>query len=312
MAKVRTAALLIFMISLGATCPTSGQDLTTNPDAVRLVVDDVHRLASVLRSPGPHSDTLAVLERDYLADASPGLHAYAARYDLTPACLAAALRERPHAYAHLDQHARAILAQEPALRSGFSRLRALLPEAVFPPVWFVIGHHGPGGLTRREGAIIAAEHYVGRAEDVVPLVLHEVAHFQQAMIQGVERYQRIYGADQTLLALALREGTAELVAELTTGRHINPAAEQYGLAHEKELWEQFSRDMGNREAGDWMFVQPSNEAWPPDLGYWVGYRIARRYYEQAEDRQQALYDLLDARDYAALLAASGYADQFTE
>lgn len=295
-----------------ATIPAPGQSITTNPADVRLVVEDVLRLADVLRSLKPDSDTLDVLEQNYLARASPGLRVYAERYGLTPARLASTIESHPEAYANLDTLAGVILAQEAALRSGFSQLRVLFPEAAFPPVWFVVGHHGPGGLTRREGVVVAAERYAGQAEDVVPLILHELAHFQQAMVQGVERYQQIYGPDQTLLALALREGTAELVAELTTGQHINPAAEEYGLEHEEELWQQFREDTHDRDPGEWMFVRPSDDELPPDLGYWVGYRIAKRYYENAEDKQRAIYDLLDAQNYEAILDESGYAGQFEE
>lgn len=309
-AKGRT--VLLVLMGVLVTAPVVGQDITTDPDAVRLMVEDVRLLAHVLRALEPGSDTLEVLEQDYLAQASPGLRVYAQRYDLTPARLATAVAHHPSAYADLDRLASAILAQEPALRAGFRSLRALFPEAAFPPIWFVVGDYGLGGLTRQEGVVVAAERYAERVEDVVPLVLHELAHFQQAMVQGVERYQRIYGPDQTLLALALREGTAELVAALTTGRHINPAAERYGLAHERELWRRFRKEMHNREPGEWMFVQPSKAEWPPDLGYWVGYRIAKRYYEQAEDKRQAIYDLLNVQDYNALVEESGYADEFEE
>ncbi len=69
---------------------------------------------------------------------------------------------------------------------------------------------------------------------------------------------RIYGPDETLLALALREGSAELIAELAAGQHANPAAEHYGSKHERQLGSHFQQDMGNRTPGDWMFVRPVN------------------------------------------------------
>lgn len=170
-------------------------------------------------------------------------------------------------------------------------------------------HHGPAGLTRSVGVLIATERFSERTEDVVPLVLHELAHFQQALVQGVDTYRRIYGSDQTLLALALREGSADLIAELTTGRHSNLDAERYGLSHERALWQRFREDMHDREPGDWMFVQPSNPEWPANLGYWMGYRIAKSYYDRAEDKQQAMLAILHLTDFDAFLEASGYAER---
>lgn len=290
-----------------ATSVTSAQDITREPATVRLEVGDLRRLASDLRSGG--SDTLAALER-YLAEPSPGLRVYTQRYSVDAPGMRTAIRDNRAAYANLGALADSILAQEAALRTAFRKLQELFPDAAFPPIWFVAADHGPGGMVQREGVVIATERFVGRAEDVVPIVLHELAHFQSAMVQGVETYQRIYGPSQTLLALAIREGTAELIAELTTGRHINPAAERYGATREAELWAAFRRDMDNRDPGEWMFVQPADRARPPDLGYWIGYRIAKSYYERASDKAQAIRDIIAVIDFTAFLASSGYAERF--
>jgi hypothetical protein len=289
----------------------SAQEVTSDPDAVRLEVADIRRLARVVDSieAGGVHDTSAVIERDYLALASPGLRVYAEQYGVTADGITAAISAEPWRYAELDSLADAILAQRNELQSAFRQLIDLKPGAVFPPIWFIVGNNGPGGLTRPEGVLIAAERYVDQPGDVVPLVLHELAHFQQAVAQGAETYRRIYGPDGTLLALALREGSAELIAELTTGRHINPAAERYGLEHEKELWSSFREVMHNNEPGDWMFVFPSNPEWPPDLGYWIGYRIAKSYYDQADDKRQVINDILALTDFDAFLEASGYAER---
>lgn len=287
----------------------AAQDFSTDPEDARLVVDDIRRLAEVLRSLEPSDDTTAVLEGEYLARASPGLRAYAERYEVTGASIASALAAQPSLYADLDALADSILAQQDELRPAFRQLLELFPDAVFPPIWFFVGGHGTRGLARPEGVLICAEAFADRPENVVPLVLHELAHFQSAMVQGVETYRRIYGPGQILLALALREGTAELIAALTTGRHTNPAAEPFGLEHESALWQQFRLDMQDREPGDWMFVRPSNPEWPPDLGYWIGYRIARAYYERAEDKQQAVLEILGLTDFVAFLQASGYAER---
>jgi len=143
----------------------------------------------------------------------------------------------------------------------------------------------------------------------VPLVLHELAHFQQAMVQGADAYERAaHNPEATLLARALREGSADLIAELTTGRHINPAAERYGASRERQLRSRFRQDMHGRETGDWMFVRPSNPEQPPDLGYWIGYRIAKAYYDRAADKRQAVMDILSLTNFDAFLEASRYAE----
>lgn len=302
------AGLIVLALSFVSE-PATAQEVVTDPERVRLEVEDLRRLANVLRALATESpkDTAAMIDREYLANASAGLRAYAARYSVTGSSIAAALAAEPSRYANLNALADALVAQGPALRVAFRKLQEFHPDAVFPPIWFVVGDNGPGGLARPEGVLIAAERFTGHPEDVVPLVLHELTHIQQATIQGLETYRRIYGPDQTLLALALREGTAELIAVLTTGRLINPVGERYGLAHERELWAKFREEMYRRETGDWMFVRPSNHEWPPDLGYWVGYRIAKSFFEAATDKRRAVRDMLALTDFVTFVAASQYA-----
>jgi hypothetical protein len=45
---------------------------------------------------------------------------------------------------------------------------------------------------------------------------------------------------------------------------------------------------------------------PGDLGYWVGYRIAKAYYLKATDKRLALKTLLELKDPKAILADSGW------
>ena len=50
---------------------------------------------------------------------------------------------------------------------------------------------------------------------------------------------------------------------------------------------------------------------PADLGYFIGYRIAQAYFEQASDRPSALQVLLRGRDAEAILRESGYAERMS-
>lgn len=45
---------------------------------------------------------------------------------------------------------------------------------------------------------------------------------------------------------------------------------------------------------------------PGNLGYWVGYRIAKSYYQRAADPRSALREILDMSDPKAFLAKSGW------
>jgi hypothetical protein len=286
---------LALLVSVGT---SDAQELMSDPDHVRLEVGDVRRLASVLRG-AADLDRGSAIERDYLAQASPGLRRYAAEYHLTGAGILAADQRRTPTW--IERPTR-FSGRTPrfAARSGNSK--SYSQPQCFHPIWFVAGQFVAGGMIEREGVVIALEMVQQHPEGIVPIVMHELAHFQSAMVLGPDTYLRAIGPEGTLLSRALREGSAELLAELTAGRHVNPAAERYGLQHEAELWARFRDDMSRTEPGDWMFVRPSNGQWPQDLGYWMGYRIARSYYDRAPDKTKAVAAILQLTDFGAFLA----------
>jgi uncharacterized protein YjaZ len=150
------------------------------------------------------------------------------------------------------------------------------------------------------------------ADGIAHLVAHELVHYQQAMARGVEAYRAIFGERQTLLRIAIREGSADFVAELISGGHTNPRAHEYGLRHERELWTAFQKEMHQRELGAWMFYRPAKREWPANLGYFMGYRIAQAFYERHPDKREALRAILGVTDYEQFLHDSRYFERFRE
>lgn len=280
-----------------------------DPAAARLVYDDLDRFAEVHRHLPVVPDTAVLLDLAYLVGGTVGLTTYARMYDVDAAALARALRGAPRTFHRTAMEGPvAVRGIEPELRTAFGRLAARYPEALFPPVFFLVGRDHAGGAVQAEGILIAVETYVrskGReareVDDLVHLVAHELTHYQQAAYD-VERYQR----SNSLLARAIKEGVADYVAELLTGAHINPAAHAYGDRHEWTLWSLFRCEMNGMESGDWFFARPGNPEWPSDLGYYVGYRIAALRYAREASPGHALRALLQVDDYEAFLRDSGY------
>ena len=183
-----------------------------------------------------------------------------------------------------------------------------------------------GGIQGASGVIVAAEIYglsagVDLAElppdrrlfptdDIAPIVVHEFAHSLQMDMQGRDAYLAIYGDKKTLLAIAVREGSADFVAALAAGTTINSAAHEYGNQNQAERWTLFQQDMYGEATGDWLFYAPKDHpAWPTDLGYFMGYKIVESYYRNAPDEEQALRDILKVTDYRGLVEKSGYDPQ---
>ncbi len=236
--------------------------------------------------------------------------------------LAAAVARRPQFYAAMRaptlalDTARAALA---ALDTVARRLRALYPDAALPPVHVLIGRLSTGGAASASGVLIGGEMYAADSttpreelsawergnlrgvRDIPRLVAHELAHVQQTHA----RRTRAGGpVATTLLAASLDEGCADMMADLLVGPG---APNAYGLARERALWAEFRPVMRGSDMKGWLYQGDAATGRPADLGYFVGARICRAYYDRAPDKARALGAIFRLDDPEALLAASRYA-----
>jgi hypothetical protein len=293
---------------------------TSSPDAARLFYDDIARFWVAFDKIQSSADTLP-LRVDYLDPGTAGLHDFTeARWRTARNLTAMIWPHRPY-YESIRQNTLAVSGLEPALRANFKQLAMLYPEAVFPDVYFAIGGLSTGGTTSRRGLLIGTELFsrdpasplqsltpwqrsVVRSPDVLPaIVVHELIHYQQ----------RFKNTSPTLLAQAITEGSADFLSELITGKSINLHLDLYAEPREAELWAEFSRVMNGNDVTRWLYnggTVTDSASRPADLGYWVGARITRGYYERSTDKRAAVRDILTIRDFNDFLSRSGYADRF--
>jgi hypothetical protein len=199
------------------------------------------------------------------------------------------------------------------LAASFASFADLYPEARFPPVAIVVGHGKPVGTANSDGlyigleALCAADFMDPDPEDrFVHVIAHEYGHIQQP---GSEVEQGSAGV--TVLRVSLLEGVAELIAELTTGSVGNPGLTRWTNGREAEIESDFVRDMDSTDLSRWVFNYRPGSDEPYDLGYWVGYRIAKAYYLRSDDPRKALKRLIELEDPKAILEASGWTPGMT-
>ncbi|MFG0275957.1 MAG: Ig-like domain-containing protein [Phycisphaerales bacterium] len=301
---IRTLLALTLAASIAAAAPA--QSFPDDPLDARLVVSDIALFWEVMDR-ATDDNRAELLQRDYIEAGSPGVRAFTPNRIVSGEALAAMIAERPDAY---SPEARArmlrLLDLDTQIRAPLLALENLYPPAVFPDVYFVVGRLNSGGTASGAGLMIGAEMYAGSDEKMRELpwiVAHEWAHFNQ-----------LPNLDGTLLSAVLREGSADFLGELASGGHINAAAHAFGNANEAALWERFAISMrlpfqeGNAEG--WMYGGAPLEGGPNDLGYYMGYQISKAYYDRADNKRRAIYDILNIRDSEAFLEASGYADRF--
>lgn len=289
-------------------------ETTNDPGEIVLSYEDVTNFVHSLELMTQSSDTVAILQTEYLNQASAGLREYVRANGYTVEDFLGVLRERPDQFAALRALPGQLASQEVAVRGAFAGLKRVWSDVAFVPVYYFVGagHAGLHAEPSEYGLLIAMTELADDPSVVRLVLVHETVHVQQALAIGMEEYMQVLGPKMSLLGLALREGTAEFITYLSTGEYAKQEAYEYLIQNEELLWERFALEMDNRLPGDWMFATPSDSGWPPDLGYVVGARIAEAYYAEADDKQQAVRNILSLTDYHRFLEQSRYAERLRE
>lgn len=236
----------------------------------------------------------------YIKPGSPGVQAFTKGRIESAASLLKTVLERRADYVKARENSLKMLENEKQCRAAFMALKYLYPGAVYPNVYFVIGRFNSGGHSNPKGLIIGAE--MIRSASVPYMVAHELIHYQQDSIPR---------KSLNLLAACINEGSADFIGELISGGGPNKETHSYGNAREAQLWNEFKKIMDDREdSHDWLYNYKPKNGYPPDLGYWIGYKITEAYYLKASDKKKAISDILHIKNFEKFLDDSGYASKF--
>ncbi|NIO49345.1 MAG: hypothetical protein GTN73_07930 [Candidatus Aminicenantes bacterium] len=288
--------------------------VTNDPAKVELIYDDLHNFIRAMEMLGKESNPETIFQREYLDKASPGLKEYVSANKYEAKHFVEEIRKKMAQYSGLRDLPKALVAQENAIRKAFKGLTKVIPNTVFMPVYYFVGIRG-GGLHAEPseyGLLIAIAELDEDLPGVKLVLVHETVHVQQALAVGLEEYQSIYGPKMSLLAVSLREGVAQFLTFLSTGERTKEEAYEYFDKNEREVWERFMAEMNEHLPGDWMWTKPKKSEQPRDLGYIIGDRIVEAFYNEAEDKEKAIIDILSITDYQEFFKKSGYAEKFSD
>jgi hypothetical protein len=259
------------------------------------------------------ANRLKIYEATYIDNGSGALHDY---FTMKVDNMRSFMYGHDHKqkfYGALRENTLKVDEKKPQMMQSFVRFKELYPEARFPDIYFIIGNFTSGGASSDNGLLIGIDQAVKTPEipldelslwernnftnlDNLPhLIAHELIHFNQFALSK----------DTTLLSAAIREGMCDFIAELISGKGANQRLHEYAKGKEKQIWQDFEKEMYLKRANNWIGNSTQETAdKPADLGYWVGYVICKSYYNNAADKKQALYDILHIKDHNAFYEQS--------
>jgi hypothetical protein len=330
--------VIVLYLAAGAVC-AFGQAPRVNADPLKAKfvtsdIDNFWRAYDLAQKEPVLARKVFIYQTEYIDKGSAGLKDFVRLRIKSAQTLAETIEKLPRFYASIRAGTLRVREMEKRMRKAFKKFKKIHPDAVFPDVYFVIGITDTGGTTSESGLLIGTELYGATAqtprdefleafrkrapkdidektlrertgrllsimlkpiENLTPLVAHESCHFNQK-----------YAALDTLLAKSVQEGACDFIAEMTAGETLNVMQKIYGDRHEAELWKEFEAQMAGKDYSKWMYNGISSDTRPPDLGYYMGYKISRAYYKRARNKKQAIKDILETKDFAAFFEKSGY------
>ena len=199
------------------------------------------------------------------------------------------------------------------------KFKSIYPKAIFPKVYVVPGILNSGGTATEMGMFVGGDMYgksdsmptkgltnwqkesIMKVSDLPGLTIHELMHFQQ-------NYQDTE-LGETVLAQVIGEGVCDFLVELCSGVQLKNSNLMYlsNEANQEKIMMDLQNDLLTEDNSQWLYNGGSIDDRPHDLGYAVGYMISKSYYNNAEDKEKAVYELLNTDDFVSILRASDYA-----
>jgi len=296
--------------------PTSTKD----PNKVKLITTDIKHFWKAYDMAQKDTAHRYDIYKKYYVDAGTnGLQDYFFYKVHHLKYFVAAHDKRPQFYAAIRKNTLSIDKQRTQMIASFVKLKQLYPDADFPDIYFVIGDLSAGGTSTNTGLLIGLDQNA-RSPDIpideldlwernniydlknIPtLIAHELIHFNQ----GGMAY------DTTLLHAVLTEGMADFIGELISGGKADKRLDIWARGKEKKIWARFEKEMYLKNTHNWLYnsIQETADN-PADQGYWVGYQICKAYYYKSGDKNKAIYDMLNIKNYKEFYEKSGVAGLF--
>jgi len=271
-----------------------------------------------LKNARNRADSIAIIQTLYLDRMSTEGKKFINIREYTAAEYVRTLYKYPNYFKALRVKTDNIATYQTLLDSTFKKLKSAIPDYETPTVCFAIGCFRGGGTTKKDVILMGSEialadstmdfsEFKGNLRttlsagiNLIDLVAHESIHCQQH-----------HARNRSLLSIALQEGAANFLPALILHNKIDVSKDQYALAHECELWQEFKNQVDNDNLDQWLFNTSTIKNRPPDLGYFMGMRICEAYYNRHTNKAEAITTLLDRSKYKELMEQSGYSGNCT-
>ncbi len=295
--RIKRNFLFMLILSLCISKSFGQTDFSKNPEHAVFVKSDIKNFWKAFDLIEKEKNPFV----KYLENGSVGLKDFVPYRIESAKKLLKTVKNRKQDYAEVRTKSENLDDFEGIIKYHYQYFKVINSEAVFPPVYFVIGAFNSGGGVTENGIIIGTEVAKDDFQNIVYFVIHELMHFNQ-------KYSQKPIGKATLIEKAIVEGSADFLASLTMKKDYKV---EYAESHLDELCREFVEIMNETKYHGWLYdSNGKKEGRPNDLGYWMGYKITEAYYQNSTDKNQAVYDILNIKDFEGFIRKSGFLNKW--
>lgn len=302
-----------------------GELLLENKKNVQTVdIDHFWEAYDYLKYCTSRKDSIDAFQRLYIDRATNGLLDFIEYTNMTAEEIAGTVAVVPKFYKSIRENTQELKKMEPTVEKIVERFKQIYPKFKPHKINFSIGILNTGGTVSDDFLLIGSELVSATNKTDLSEIPNEAFKLQLASSKDVKQRVKNFIAHEyvhtqqppavyaenaikcQLLYRAMREGFCDFIGELLSESPINTVALEYGNKHEEELWQEFKNELCNVNSDNWFYNYSTVEGKPADLGYYVGYKIAEAYYNNSDDKKQAVVDIIEMNDPIAFLQQSGY------
>lgn len=195
------------------------------------------------------------------------------------------------------------LSQQKEITRNIQKLKKAYPDLKPSTIYFTIGVLRTNGTTMGNHVLIGNELAFGDDNTII----NELPEWRQPFFQTFKPLENLgllctheYLHTQqkemvhNLLSICLYEGIAEYISCKVTGKKSSTPSIQFGKDNVDIVVSQFVQDLYLIDNNfNWLWGENRNQLKVRDLGYFIGYEIAERYYNQAADKRKVIKDLIE-------------------
>jgi len=191
------------------------------------------------------------------------------------------------------------------LELGIEKLKLVYPNLKPANIYFTIGAFKTPGTIMEGSVLIGSEMALGDENTISTEFPKELDYFSKYLKQNPKKeivflniHEYVHTQQKTeggydLLSQSLFEGIAEFIPVVVLSKKSPTPAIEFGKNNDKEIRKVFEKEMFSYWYYNWIWNNLNNQFKTRDLGYYIGYAIAEKYYNKSTNKTDAIKKLIE-------------------